>query len=183
MIQQPLLPKPEISKNYDPQSNIILHCGDSYEFFKELPANLAALIITSPPYNIGKIYEKYERAQANEVRFEEYRTEDAETVIVAFGIASRIAKGAVNRLRSKGVKVGLFRPITLWPFPQTELRTLASQGRRFLVAELNTGQMVEDVKLAVGAGVTVDFVGKWGGTVPTEAEIESKIRRLEVVAV
>jgi len=133
--------------------------------------------------HIGKIYEKYERAQANEVRFEEYRTEDAETVIVAFGIASRIAKGAVNRLRSKGVKVGLFRPITLWPFPQSQLRTLASQGRRFLVVELNTGQMVEDVKLAVGTGVTVDFVGKWGGTVPTEAEIESKIRRLEVVAV
>lgn len=133
--------------------------------------------------HIGRIFEKYQRAQETEVRFEDYRTDDAETVIVAFGIASRIAKGAVNRLRSKGMKVGLFRPITLWPFPQPQLRTLASQGKRFLVVELSPGQMIEDVKLAVGSGVTVDFLGKWGGVVPTEAEIESKLRRLEVVAI
>jgi len=133
--------------------------------------------------HIGKIFEKYRNAEANDVRFEEYRTEDAETIIVAFGIVSRIAKGVVNKLRSRGVKVGLFRPITLWPFPKTQLKKLASEGRKFLVVELNTGQMVEDVKLAVGDGVTVDFLGKWGGIVPTEAEIESKLRRLEVVAV
>ena len=133
--------------------------------------------------HIGKIFEKYRNAEANEVRFEEYRTEDAETIIVAFGIVSRIAKGVVNKLRSRGVRVGLFRPITLWPFPKTQLKNLASEGRKFLVVELNTGQMVEDVKLAVGDGVTVDFLGKWGGIVPTEAEIESKLRRLEVVAV
>jgi 2-oxoglutarate ferredoxin oxidoreductase subunit alpha len=133
--------------------------------------------------HLGRIFEKYQRAQQNEVRFEEYRTEDAETVIVAFGIASRIAKGAVNKLRSKGVKVGLFRPISLWPFPKTQLKALASKGKRFLVVELNTGQMCEDVRLAVGDGVTVDFLGKWGGVVPTEAEIENKLKRLEVVAV
>ena len=133
--------------------------------------------------HIGRIFEKYRNAEANEVRFEEYRTEDAETIIVAFGIVSRIAKGVVNKLRSRGVKVGLFRPITLWPFPKTRLKKLASEGRRFLVVELNTGQMLEDVKLAVGDSVTVDFLGKWGGIVPTEAEIESKVRRLEVVAV
>jgi len=133
--------------------------------------------------HLQKIYEKYQQAQEKEVRFEEYYTEDAETVIVAFGIASRIAKGAVNRLRSKGVKVGLFRPITLWPFPAPQLKALASQGKRFLVVELNMGQMLEDVKLAAGDGVTVDFLGKWGGVVPTEAEIESKLRRLEVVAI
>jgi 2-oxoglutarate ferredoxin oxidoreductase subunit alpha len=133
--------------------------------------------------HIGRIFEKYQRAQENEVRFEEYHTEDAETVIVAFGIASRIAKGVVNKLRPKGVKVGLFRPITLWPFPKSQLKTLASKGKRFLVVELNTGQMVDDVRLAVGDGVTVDFLGKWGGVVPTEAEIESKLKRLEVVAV
>jgi 2-oxoglutarate ferredoxin oxidoreductase subunit alpha len=133
--------------------------------------------------HIGRIFEKYQRAQQNEVRFEEYQTDDAETVIVAFGIASRIAKGAVNKLRSKGVKVGLFRPITLWPFPKTQLKMLASRGKRFLVVELNTGQMYDDVRLAVGDGVTVDFLGKWGGVVPTEAEIENKLKRLEVVAV
>ncbi len=132
--------------------------------------------------HMGRIFEKYKQAEANEVRFEAYMTEDAEKVIVAFGIVSRIAKGVINRLRSKGVKVGLFRPITLWPFPTLALRKLASEGKQFLDIELNTGQMYEDVRLAVGEGVTVDFLGKWGGIVPTEAEIESKLRRLEVVA-
>jgi 2-oxoglutarate ferredoxin oxidoreductase subunit alpha len=132
--------------------------------------------------HVGKIFEKYKQAEANEVRFEAYLTEDAEKVIVAFGIVSRIAKGVINKLRSKGVKVGLFRPITLWPFPKLALRKLASEGKQFLDVELNTGQMYEDVKLAVGDGVTVDFLGKWGGIVPTEAEIESKLRRLEMVA-
>jgi len=131
--------------------------------------------------HVGKIFEKYKQAEASEVRFEEYLTEDAEKVIVAFGIVARIAKGVVNKLRAKGVKVGLFRPMTLWPFPKVPLRKLASQGTQFLDVELNTGQMYQDVKLAVGDGVTVDFLGKWGGVVPTEAEIESKLRRLEMV--
>jgi 2-oxoglutarate ferredoxin oxidoreductase subunit alpha len=135
-------------------------------------------------YNhIGRIFEKYKQAEANEVRFEEYQTEDAEKVIVAFGIVARIAKGVVNKLRSKGVKVGLFRPITLWPFPKVALKKLASEGKQFLDVELNTGQMLQDVKLAVGDSVTVDFLGKWGGIVPTEAEIEKKLHHLEVVAV
>jgi 2-oxoglutarate ferredoxin oxidoreductase subunit alpha len=133
--------------------------------------------------HIGRIFEKYRNAEANDVRFEEYRTEDAETIIVAFGIVSRIAKSVVNKLRSRGMKIGLFRPITLWPFPKARLKKLASEGKQFLVVELNTGQMIEDVKLAAGDGVTVDFLGKWGGIVPTEVEIESKLRKLEVVAV
>jgi 2-oxoglutarate ferredoxin oxidoreductase subunit alpha len=133
--------------------------------------------------HLGRIFEKYKQAEANEVRFEAYRTDDAEKVIVAFGIVSRIAKGVVNKLRSKGVKVGLFRPITLWPFPKTQLKKLASEGKEFLDLELSTGQMIQDVKLAVGDGVTVDFLGRWGGVVPTEAEIESKLRKLEAVAV
>jgi 2-oxoglutarate ferredoxin oxidoreductase subunit alpha len=135
-------------------------------------------------YNhIGRIFEKYKQAEANEVLFEEYQTEDAEKVIVAFGIVARIAKGVVNKLRSKGLKVGLFRPMTLWPFPKVALKKHASEGKQFLDIELNTGQMLQDVKLAVGDGVTVDFLGKWGGLVPTEAEIEKKLHRLEVVAV
>jgi 2-oxoglutarate ferredoxin oxidoreductase subunit alpha len=132
--------------------------------------------------HVSKIFEKYKLIEMNEVRFEEYRTEDAEKIIVSFGIAARIAKGVVNRLRSKGVKVGLFRPITLWPFPKAQLKKLASEGKQFLDVELNTGQMFEDVRLAVGDSAVVDFLGRWGGIVPTEAEIESKLRRLEVVA-
>ena len=135
-------------------------------------------------YNhLGKIFEKYKQAEATEVRFEEYQTEDAEKIIVAFGIVSRIAKGVVNKLRSRGVKIGLFRPITLWPFPKSELKKLASDGKEFLDVELSTGQMIQDVKLAVGDGVTVDFLGKWGGLVPSELEIESKLRKLEVVTI
>ena len=131
--------------------------------------------------HLGRIFEKYKQAEAKEVMFEDYMTDDAEKVIVAFGIASRVAKGVVNKLRSRGVKVGLFRPITLWPFPKAALARLASQGKQFLDVELNTGQMYQDVKLAVGEDVVVDFLGKWGGLVPTEAEIESKLRHLEVV--
>jgi len=133
--------------------------------------------------HIGKIFEKYRQVEANEVLFEEYLTEDAETVIVAFGIVARIAKGVINRLRQKKIKVGLFRPITLWPFPKNPLKKLASDGKRFLDVELNAGQMIQDVRLSVGSGVVLDFLGKWGGLVPTELEIESKLRRLEVVAV
>lgn len=132
--------------------------------------------------HLARIFEKYRTAEEKEVRYEEYLTDDAETVIVAFGIVSRIAKGAVNKLRQKGIKAGLFRPITLWPFPKLELKKLASEGKQFLDVELNTGQMCEDVKLAVGNGVTVDFLGKWGGIVHTEAEIEQRVRQLEVIA-
>jgi len=132
--------------------------------------------------HIANIFEKYKQVEASEVRFEEYLTEDAEKVIVAYGIVARIAKGVINRLRLKGIRVGLLRPITLWPFPKTILKNFASQGKQFLVVELNTGQMVQDVKLAVGNSVTVDFLGRWGGVVPTEAEIEAKLRRLEAIA-
>jgi len=133
--------------------------------------------------HIGAMLEKYKQVEEKEALYEKYQTEGAETIIVAFGIAARVAKGVVNSQRRRGVKVGLFRPITVWPFPKKELRRLASEGKRFLVVELNTGQMLEDVKLAVGDGVTVDFLGRWGGIVPTESDIESKLRRLEVVAV
>jgi len=132
--------------------------------------------------HIDRIYEKYKRVQADEILFENYLTEDAEKVIVGFGITARIAKSVVNKLRRKDIRVGMFRPITLWPFPGHALKQLASDGKRFLVVELNKGQMVEDVKLAVGDGVSVDFLGKWGGIVPTEAEIDSKLTHLEMIA-
>ena len=132
--------------------------------------------------HLKQIFEKYRTAEEKEVRYEEYLTDDAEKVIVAFGIVSRIAKGAVNNLRQKGIKAGLFRPITLWPFPKLALKKLASEGRQFLDVELNTGQMLEDVKLAVGDRARVGFLGRWGGLVPTEAEIEQRVRRPEVIA-
>lgn len=132
--------------------------------------------------NMGRIFEKYKIIEEREVLYEEYLTQDAEIVIVAFGIVSRIAKAVVNTLRKKGLRVGLFRPISLWPFPTAAMRKLASDGRRFLDIELNAGQMIEDVRLAVGTETRVDFLGRWGGIVPTEREIERKIQSVEVVA-
>jgi 2-oxoglutarate ferredoxin oxidoreductase subunit alpha len=131
--------------------------------------------------HLSKVFEKYRVAEEKEVIYEEYLTEDAETVIVAFGIVSRIARGVVNKLRQDGIKVGLFRPISLWPFPKLPLKKLASEGKRFLDVELNTGKMYEDLKLAVGNEVPVDFLGRWGGIVPTEMEIEQNVRRLEMI--
>ena len=131
--------------------------------------------------HLSKIFQKYKIAEEKEVLYEEYLTEDAETVIVAFGIVSRIARGAVNKLRKAGIKVGLFRPVTLWPFPAIALRKLAVQGKQFLDVELNNGQMYQDLKLAVGDGTRVDFLGYCGGVVPTEVEIVKKIQKSEVI--
>jgi 2-oxoglutarate ferredoxin oxidoreductase subunit alpha len=119
--------------------------------------------------------EKYKTIQRSEVRYETYLTDDAEIVIAAYGITSRICKSVVNKLRHEGAKPGLFRPITLWPFPYEEVRKLTENAKRFLVVELNTGQMVEDVRLGSEGKARVGFFGKVGGLLPTEREIEDKI--------
>lgn len=119
--------------------------------------------------------EKYKMIQRDEVRYETYLIDDAEIVIAAFGITSRICKSVVNKLRSEGLKIGLFRPITLWPFPYEQVRKVAERSRRFLVVELNTGQMVEDIRLGVEGRAGVNFFGKVGGLLPSEREIEDKI--------
>ena len=95
------------------------------------------------------LQEKYRKMKEDEVRFEMFGTEDAETIVVAFGTAARIAFSAVKKLRSEGSRLGFFRPISLFPFPEKELASLANPKRRFITIELNAGQMVEDVRLAV----------------------------------
>jgi len=105
-------------------------------------------------------------------------TDDADTVVASFGIASRICKNVVNKLREKGSKIGLFRPITLWPFPYDAVRKLTEHAKRFLVVELNTGQMIEDIRLGVEGRARVDFFGKVGGLLPTELETENALRNL-----
>jgi 2-oxoglutarate ferredoxin oxidoreductase subunit alpha len=119
-----------------------------------------------------KLQAKYEEIRENEVRFEEYLTEDAEYIIVAFGLSSRIAKNVVNRGREEGLKLGLFRPITLWPYPWDEIGALAENERIkfFISVEMNAGQMVEDVRLAVCGKKPVHFFGRLGGIVPTPEE-------------
>lgn len=118
-----------------------------------------------------KLFRKYDVIKRKEFRFEEYLTDDAEFVIVAYGTAARIAKGAIKRLRENNIKAGLFRPITLWPFPELQLRAVSEKIKKFIVFEMSTGQMLEDVRLALQGYAEIQFHGRPGGAVPTPAEL------------
>jgi len=122
-----------------------------------------------------KLMRKYERITKEEVRWETFLAEDAKMMVVAFGIAARIAKGAIKRIREQGMKVGLIRPISLWPFPNKVIRELTKKVRHFFVFEMNMGQMVEDVRLAIEGRGEVHFYGRPGGIVPTPLEISRVI--------
>ncbi len=117
------------------------------------------------------LQEKYARLQEKEVMVEEYRTEDAEYVFTGFGIVSRILRSAVDDLRKQGMKVGLIRPITLMPFPEKEMAALADRVKSFLCVELNNGQMLQDVKLAIQCRRPVHFYNRMGGNIPTTDEV------------
>jgi 2-oxoglutarate/2-oxoacid ferredoxin oxidoreductase subunit alpha len=147
--------KPSIVKSF------YLHEGDLEEF------NL-------------KLQEKYRAIRKKEQRYEAVDLEDAKQVIVAYGTMARIAKSVVAGLRRKGKKIGLIRPITLWPFPEGVFRKLVSSGRKvsFLAVEMSYGQMVEDVKLAVAGAAPVEFLGRSGGGVPSEEDIIKKLGKL-----
>jgi pyruvate/2-oxoacid:ferredoxin oxidoreductase alpha subunit len=125
--------------------------------------------------------EKYEKIDLEEQRSDSYHTEDAEIVFVAYGVVSRVCKQVVNELRARGVKAGLFRPITLSPFPHDALRALSIGGkvRKFIDVELNMGQMLYDVKLSVSDPTIVDFSSKLGGLLPTTKEIIGKAMEVE----
>ncbi len=122
-----------------------------------------------------KLTRKYDAMARDEVRWEEHRCEDAEMVVVAYGTAARIVKGAIKRVRQMGFKVGLFRPISLWPFPLAPLGQLARRVRHLLVFEMSSGQMVEDVQIAVKGRAEVHFYGRPGGVVPTPDEVAHQI--------
>jgi 2-oxoglutarate ferredoxin oxidoreductase subunit alpha len=126
-----------------------------------------------------RLREKYLRMEKELPRWEKDQTEDAEIVLVAYGTSARIARGAVRHAREAGVKAGLVRPISLWPFPAAPLQAAARRGARFLVVEMSWGQMVEDVKLALyGTPRPVDLFWKSGGGVPGVAEVVDRIRAL-----
>lgn len=118
---------------------------------------------------------KYMRAQQAETRWEEYRTEDAELLVAGYGIVSRVLRSAVDEARKHGIKVGLFRPITLWPFPSKELAAAGSRVEKILTVELSNGQMVDDVRLAIEGKRPVEFYGRVGGNVPDVEELFAKI--------
>jgi 2-oxoglutarate ferredoxin oxidoreductase subunit alpha len=122
-----------------------------------------------------RLQEKLAEIRANEPRWEEIGTGDARLIVVGYGTAGRIAQTAVKQARGEGLKVGLFRPITLWPFPEERLSALADQIDAFLVVEMNAGQMVDDVRLSAGGQVPVRFYGRTGGMVPVPEEIYRQI--------
>lgn len=126
---------------------------------------------------------KYIRAQQAEPRYEVSQTEDAEVLLVGYGIVSRILLSTVEALRKEGLKAGLFRPITLWPYPSEALAKAASKVQKVIVVELSNGQMLEDVRLALNGKVPVEFYGRVGGNVPSVAELQEQVTARMAVAV
>ena len=124
-------------------------------------------------------FERYKKIEETEAMWEEYLMEDAEYCVVAFGIASRVAKNAVAAARAEGIKVGLIRPITLWPFPSAALEKAADQVKSFISVELNRGQMIEDVKLATKCKKPVSLCNRTGGMIPGPDEVLEAIHKAE----
>ena len=122
------------------------------------------------------LQDKYNTIRKNEVRYETYQCDDADYVIVAFGSAARIAQKAIEIARAEGLKVGLLRPVTLWPFPTEAIAEMADGKKGMLVAEINAGQMVEDVRLAVNGKIPVEHFGRLGGIVPEPNEIVEALK-------
>jgi 2-oxoglutarate ferredoxin oxidoreductase subunit alpha len=118
-----------------------------------------------------RLQAKYRLMAENETRSEHFHTEDAEYLLVAYGLAARIAQGAVEMARAQGIRAGLLRPVTLFPYPSAAIRSLADRVRGVLVVEMNAGQMIEDVRLAVEGRVPVRFYGRMGGIIPAPDEV------------
>ena len=129
----------------------------------------------------AELQKSYKAARENEQMWECYKTDDAEVIVTAFGTVARVVKTVVDEMRAEGVKVGLFRPITVWPFPYDALRetTVRNQVKGVLDVEVNEGQMLEDVKLAINGGKDVRFFGHLGSQFPTTDEIKAEILKIK----
>jgi 2-oxoglutarate ferredoxin oxidoreductase subunit alpha len=122
-------------------------------------------------------YERYKTIAENEVRYEEYLMDDAEICVVAYGITSRVSKNAINEARKQGIKVGMIRPITLWPFPKAVLNAAADRVKCFLSVEMSMGQMMEDVELAIRCKRPVYLCNRVGGMIPSPEEVLASIKK------
>jgi len=139
--------------------------------------NLICSIFLEPDVleaHVRKLETKYREAAEKEPRCETYMADGAEILFVGYGIVSRILRSTIEMARKRGIKAGLFRPITLWPFPEAALRAAAASARRVVAVELSTGQMVEDVRLALRDRVPVELYGRVGGNVPSAEELLDK---------
>jgi len=121
--------------------------------------------------HVEKLHQKYLKIQNNEVRFEKIQCDDAEYLLVAYGASARICQKTVDNARDKGIKLGLLRPITLFPFPSTAINEMSKQVKGILTVEMSLGQMVEDVRLAVNGNVKVEHFGRVGGMIPSPDEV------------
>jgi 2-oxoglutarate/2-oxoacid ferredoxin oxidoreductase subunit alpha len=148
-------------------------CGRPSRIVKTFTSNPAELEELN-----WSLFRRYELVNKEETLWETFLVDDAKFLVVAFGIAARIAKGAVKTARSEGLKVGLIRPITLWPFPSLAIQELSKKIKHFLVFEMNMGQMVEDVRLALAGDGEVSFYGRPGGVIPTPSEVDRVISRI-----
>ena len=126
-----------------------------------------------------KRYEKYARIEENEAMYETFMADDAEIMIVAFGVAARVARNAIVAAREKGIKAGLIRPVTLWPFPKKAVRDAAKRAKAFVSVELSMGQMIEDVELAIRCSRPVLLCNRVGGMIPTPEEVLAKIEEAQ----
>ncbi|MBP1559835.1 MAG: 3-methyl-2-oxobutanoate dehydrogenase subunit VorB [Oscillospiraceae bacterium] len=122
-------------------------------------------------------FERYEEIKANHAEAELYMTEDADIVLTAYGATARVAKSAVNMAREQGIKAGLIRPITLWPFPVKQINEGSKNAKSILCVEMSMGQMIDDVKLAINCSKPVEFFGRTGGVIPTPAEVLEEIKK------
>lgn len=127
--------------------------------------------------SVRERFERYAEIKANYTEAELYLTEDADIVITAYGATARVAKSAINQARAQGIKVGLVRPITLWPFPEKEIIEGTKHAHTILDVEMSMGQMIDDVKLAIKCSKPVEFYGRTGGVCPTPAEILGEIKK------
>ena len=142
------------------------------------PSILTSLELKPEAMEVRNIHlqKKYEEIKANEVRYETMHVDDADFIIVAFGSAARVSEKAIEIAHEEGLSLGLFRPITLWPFPEKEIKALAENKKGILVVEINAGQMVEDVRLAVNGALPVEHFGRLGGIVPEPEEIVNALK-------
>ncbi|MCQ2427264.1 MAG: 3-methyl-2-oxobutanoate dehydrogenase subunit VorB [Clostridia bacterium] len=124
----------------------------------------------------GERYKRYAVIEKEETRYEEYLCDDADIIVVGFGIAARVAKNAVDAARAAGIKAGMFRPITLWPFPKEALHKRAATAKEFISVELSMGQMIEDVELAIRCERPVSLCSRVGGMIPSPAEVLASIK-------
>ncbi len=171
MMEKVVLPEPRPRRT---EEEIIAQCPWAATGRKGRKPNIITSLELDPAVMEQRnlhLQAKYAEIEANETRYEEIDCEDAEYLIVAFGSCARIAQKSMEHAREEGIKVGLFRPITLWPFPSKALAEKAQHMKGILVVELNSGQMIEDVKLSVECRIPVEHFGRLGGIVPDPDEV------------